>query len=599
MTKKKNTMSTKEILLAMASVVRDAFYLSPKIVLIQAVDSVLSAVLPIITTYLAALTTTALADAYIGAEDAVDRVLLYITLTVIVGILSIVWSSIKNYIETLVRYKTDVLISDQMTQHFLQIEFWRYDDAGTIDMFDRANKFAYMFPHLFNRVSGLLSSAASIVIALATLSTVSPWLGLGLLIAVIPSLIIQMKLSKLNADHWRSNSQTRRRHEWISWRLVDKHSVVELRLYGLVDFLIELRNKLRDKDEKTRIDFERKFIVKKLGADIFESVIELGALIWVVIEIVAHRQPIGQFLLVQQLAGRVLTGAGSIISVVSEFDEDLSNLVDYKNSRELPISSGGVKELTEPMSMLEVDNVSFRYTGSDNYALKDVSLSLEKGQKIAIVGENGTGKTTLVKLITGIYHPEKGQVRVDGVTLRDIDIKSWHDQISLLSQEAIDYDFATANENVWFGNIKFPNDKERIERALKMAEASDFVNKLSKGGDSYINKWIDSEDGTSSVSLSGGQYQRLALARNFYRDTPVMILDEPTSAIDALAEARIFNRLFDMKDKTIIIVSHRLTTIRQADLVYMMKEGKIVETGSVDELIEKKGEFYRMFEMQI
>ena len=596
---KKNTMSTKEILLAMASVIRDAFYLSPKIVLIQAVDSILSAVLPIITTYLAALTTTALADAYIGTEGAVDRVLLYVTLTVVAGVLSMIWNSIKNYIETLVRYKTDVLISDQMALHFLQIEFWRYDDAGTIDMFDRANRFAYMFPHLFSRASSLLSSVVSIVVALVTLSAVNPWLGLGLLIAVVPSLVIQMRLSRLSADHWRSNSQTRRRHDWISWRLIDKRSVVELRLYGLVDFLIDLRDRLRDKDEKSRIDFERKFIVKKLGADVFESVIELGALIWVIIEIVAHRQPIGQFLLVQQLAGRVLMGAGSIISVISEFDEDLPNLMDYKSFKELPISSGGEKELTEPMRRLEVDNISFRYTGSDNYALKGVSLSLENGQKIAIVGENGTGKTTLVKLITGIYNPEKGQIRVEGLDLRQVDIKSWHDQISLLSQEIIDYDFATANENVWFGNIKFPNNKERIERALKMAEASDFVGKLPKGGDSYINKWIDSEDGTSSVSLSGGQYQRLALARNFYRDAAVMILDEPTSAIDALAEARIFNRLFAMKDKTIIIVSHRLTTIRQADLVYMMKEGEIVETGSVDELIDKKGEFYRMFEMQI
>lgn len=596
---KKNTMSTKEILLAMASVIRDAFYLSPKIVLIQAVDSILSAVLPIITTYLAALTTTALADAYIGTEGAVDRVLLYVTLTVVAGVLSMIWNSIKNYIETLVRYKTDVLISDQMALHFLQIEFWRYDDAGTIDMFDRANRFAYTFPHLFSRASSLLSSVVSIVVALVTLSAVNPWLGLGLLIAVVPSLVIQMRLSRLSADHWRSNSQTRRRHDWISWRLIDKRSVVELRLYGLVDFLIDLRDRLRDKDEKSRIDFERKFIVKKLGADVFESVIELGALIWVIIEIVAHRQPIGQFLLVQQLAGRVLMGAGSIISVISEFDEDLPNLMDYKSFKELPISSGGEKELTEPMRRLEVDNVSFRYTGSDNYALKGVSLSLENGQKIAIVGENGTGKTTLVKLITGIYNPEKGQIRVEGLDLRQVDIKSWHDQISLLSQEIIDYDFATANENVWFGNIKFPNNKERIERALKMAEASDFVGKLPKGGDSYINKWIDSEDGTSSASLSGGQYQRLALARNFYRDAALMILDEPTSAIDALAEARIFNRLFAMKDKTIIIVSHRLTTIRQADLVYMMKEGEIVETGSVDELIDRKGEFYRMFEMQI
>ena len=599
MSDKPPKMTVQEILKAMASVARDAFRLSPVIVIIQIVDSIVSAILPIATTYLAALTTTALADAYTGVDGSSQRVLIYVVLTVALGILSIAWSSVRGYIEAATRYKTDVLITDQMTQHFLQLEFWRYDDVETVNMLDRANKFAYMFPYLFSRISGILSSLVSTVVVLISLFVINPWLGLGLFLTIIPSLVVQMKLSKLSANHWRSNSQTRRRADWINWILNKKDSVAEVRLYGLVDFLINLRNELRNKDERTRIEFERQFMLKKLGADVLRSVVELGALVWIVLEIIAHRQPIGQFLFIQQMVSRAFGGMESIVSAISEFDEDMSNLVDYRNFRELPVITDGGKELPSMDQSLEIDNLFFRYTGSDNYILKGVSMSLEKGKKIAIVGENGAGKTTLIKLIIGIYHPDKGRVAVDGLSLRDVRIESWHNQISLLSQDVIDYDFATAYENVWYGDVSRPKDMEKVKQALKLAEASDFVDKLPKGGDSYIDRWMETRDGVGGVALSGGQKQRLALARNFYRDTPIMVLDEPTSAMDALAESRIFRRLFAMKDKTIVIVSHRLTTIRQADVVYMLKEGRVVEVGSVDELISRKGEFYHMFQSQI
>jgi ATP-binding cassette subfamily B protein/ATP-binding cassette subfamily C protein len=205
----------------------------------------------------------------------------------------------------------------------------------------------------------------------------------------------------------------------------------------------------------------------------------------------------------------------------------------------------------------------------------------------------------LLKLLLGLYAPTKGDVLIDGTPLSDYDAASWHKHIALLGQEYTNFYFATIRENVAFGNVDTETDETHVKRAISEAEFASVVESLEYGLDTYISRWmaLDNDDGTA-VELSGGQYQRLALARNFYRDAPFVILDEPTSAIDALAESKIFKRLFS-SDKTIVTISHRLSTIEKADIVYMLKDGKLVESGTAAELIAARGEFYHMFESQI
>jgi ATP-binding cassette subfamily B protein/ATP-binding cassette subfamily C protein len=178
-------------------------------------------------------------------------------------------------------------------------------------------------------------------------------------------------------------------------------------------------------------------------------------------------------------------------------------------------------------------------------------------------------------------------------------LDSWHKQLAVLQQDYLSYSFATAKDNVAFGQVNRPFDQDVFDAALDKAEAREFIGKLPKGEDSYVSPWMAHKDGTNGVDLSGGQWQRMALARNFYRQAPIIILDEPTSAIDALAESRIFNHLFADKSQTLIIISHRLTTIERADVIYMLKDGQIVEQGTASELIERRGEFFTMFESQV
>jgi ATP-binding cassette subfamily B protein/ATP-binding cassette subfamily C protein len=215
-----------------------------------------------------------------------------------------------------------------------------------------------------------------------------------------------------------------------------------------------------------------------------------------------------------------------------------------------------------------------------------VSFTINRGQRIAIVGENGAGKSTLIKIMSGLYAPTSA-------------LDSWHKQLAVLQQDYLSYSFATARDNITFGKISRPYDEDAFNRAIDKAEAREFLDRLPKGADSYVSPWMAHPDGVNGMDLSGGQWQRLALARNFYRQAPIIILDEPTSAIDALAESRIFNHLFADESQTLIIISHRLTTIERADVILMLKAGRIVERGTADELIAKRGEFYTMFESQI
>jgi ATP-binding cassette subfamily B protein/ATP-binding cassette subfamily C protein len=230
--------------------------------------------------------------------------------------------------------------------------------------------------------------------------------------------------------------------------------------------------------------------------------------------------------------------------------------------------------------------------------LHDISLRIQANEHVAVVGENGAGKSTLIKLITGIYEPTEGEVLLDNEPLREFDISSWHRQLAVLKQDFTRYLFASAHDNIAFGDVSKHDEKE-LDNALIAAEAKTFIEKLPRGLESYLYNWMEDSEGNKGVEISGGQWQRVALARNFYRDAPIIILDEPTSAIDALAETRIFERLFKHRDKTIITVSHRLTTVKKADMIYMMEDGRIVEQGNYAELLEKRGEFYKMFEAQL
>jgi ATP-binding cassette subfamily B protein/ATP-binding cassette subfamily C protein len=499
----------------------------------------------------------------------------------------------------MMRYKIEAGISDRMYEHFLSLDFWRYDDKETADLYDRAKQFSQFFAYVFDRLAGIVTQFIAMLTGIVALVLVNWILGVILLVAIIPGIFIQFKLSRAQTKHWNENVEVRRAKGQIEWSLFQPQYIAELRLYSLVRHLLNLRIKLRDKDEKKRIEFERKYISKRLGADTLEAGAEVAALLFTVSQIIARAQPVGQFLYVQQVVSRALGGASSFVGQINTIDEDLANLFDYQEFMALPRHHSGHHRLQAAPEEIKVSNISFKYPNSEVEVLKDISLTIKKNQHVAIVGENGAGKSTLIKILTGLYSPTKGSVLLDGEDLKDVHTEDWHRLMGVLRQDYLAFGFATARENITFGDVSKPYSEENFNKAVDQAEARKFLEKLPKGYDSYVHPWMEDSDGNSGTDLSGGQWQRLALARNFYRNSPILVLDEPTSAIDALAEERIFRHIFANKQRTVITISHRLTTVEKADVIYMLENGEVVEQGTHSELVKKRGAYYTMFKSQL
>ena len=572
---------------------------TPGTIVLQIAGAFITAILPILTTWFASLTTTALAEAFAGDPTAGGRAIAFVIVTAVLGLLMTGWRSLEQYVQRLMRYTLEARVSDIMYERFLSLDFWRYDDKDTIDTYERAQRFSQFYAQAFQTLSRMVSQVITLVASVVALVLVGWWLALILAAAIIPGVYLQFRLSRAQIRHWNATVDIRRSKSIIERQLLQPEHIAELRLYSVVRHLLDLRQQLRDADERQRLVFERRYILWRLLADAIELVAEVGSLLWVTFQIIAHLQPIGQFLYVQQIVSRALSAMNGFVTELSALDEQLANLADYQVFMELPTRQGGHVVLEGPPEVIEVRDVTFRYPNAERLVLDGVSLTIRRGERVALVGENGAGKSTLIKLISGLYSPTSGAVLLDGVDLRDIATDSWHAQLAVLHQDFLAYSFATARDNIRFGDVSKPFDESAFEAALDKAEAREIIERLPKGADSYVSPWMGHEDGTPGVDLSGGQWQRLALARNFYRDAPVIVLDEPTSAIDALAESRIFNHLFADTRQTLLIISHRLTTIERADVVFMLKGGRVVETGTAAELIDRRGEFFRMFESQL
>ena len=446
-----------------------------------------------------------------------------------------------------------------------------------------------------------LRSWITLVSVLGLLATFTPWAVLILSATVVPELLFRGRITGQLYVMWNTQAPIQRLCYYLSSLLVERVAAKEIRLFGLGASLLE-------RYRRARVDLyrqERRILgveVRGLGLLGLLSVAGTVAIwIWAAADAVTGALALGTLVLVFQAADKARAqlqdaarGAGMLVEsrlhAQSYFDFIDLDPGDYAGSLR---PAGRVAAPSSVTRGIELTDVSFEYPGTERPVLRNLDLRLRAGERVAIVGENGAGKTTLVKLLTRLYDPTAGKIELDGVDYRDYDTGGLRKLFGVAFQDHVEFHL-TARENVGFGDIERLDDTEAIMDAVRSAAAQEMVAQLPSGLDTMLGRTLG--EGTD---LSGGQWQKLALARAFFRDGAVMILDEPTAALDARAEHELFEHILtESRGHTTIIISHRFSTVRSADRILVLHEGEIVEDGDHAGLMKRNGRYAEMFRLQ-
>lgn len=589
------TSQLSEIIIAMARVLVLIWKTNPRQAFILALLEVSQGIIPIALAYFSGHLVTDVVRAV--QTQSFDPIYGSFIMVTSLGLVSIVVWPIKSLIDSQLRFAVETEVTTQLMQKYSRLSVEQRESKEVADLFEKAEGYTYRASWVFGWVLDLVSSSIQVVGSLIALWVVSPLLGLVILISLVPGFLLRFRAEKQERRRWSRNSVSRRIASEYGRPLRSLGSIMDVRLAGLEPLFFKRWREYFTKDQREIIDAERKIMPLSLLSSIFESIVVACVLAWGIIQIVAGVLAVGYFVTLERLVDGVQGSMRSIMYFFANNLQDILNTRDFHQFLALPeeIISGDIK--VEGMPRIEFENVWFRYPNAENYALENVSFTIPPGQDVALVGENGSGKSTIIKLLLGFYQPSKGVIKIDGVSLAEIDLASWYKLVGVLFQDFERFSFATLGDNIWFGDIAKHKDAKLLDAALKKADIQSIVKKLAHGYESYLMKGIDDDNGTD---LSGGQWQRLALARNFFRTAPILILDEPTSAVDARAEFEIFQHIaHEQKNKTTIIVSHRFSTVRKAHHIIVVYGGKIVEQGTHEELMtHKNGQYKKLFELQ-
>lgn len=587
-------LSGKATLKAAWAGLRVAVVSSPAFLFVIAIEEIVSRLAPFANAFILGKLVSTLPNV-MDSEDARNDVVRYILMLAVVSVVPTILSSISSIYRARKRVELDMAIERRLRVAFASLPYAEYEDKRVIDLFDHAHRFASsLSAFVLYRLRSIFGAVFSLVVAAVAFWHFSPLLTLALFALTVPMVWFEIRMQGLRRRIWRRNTLTYRK-AYAHEELVKPRKIKEVRLLGLVEWAIDKTLHYKMSAETEEIEASKKSEKYRAGGLLLGSLMEVMVLYRALQQIVAGQIPIGQFVFVQQIASQYIGSLREVSWMVQDMDELLFGAEEYDEIVNWPEPETGDK-VDNPEGDIEFKAVKFTYPGADTPALNDISLQIPAGQTVAIVGENGAGKTTLVKLLMKLYDPSSGRVEVGGQSMKDASPDSWHKHLGVLFQDfEIFYDF-TIRDNVWFGNFKEKKDTPRLKQSLEAADALDYVEKLPKGLETYLGKYMDEENGTD---LSGGQSQRLAIARTLFRNPDVLILDEPTSAVDAKAEYKIFQEIEKArKGKTTILISHRFSTVRKANYIYVLEDGKLKEQGTHEQLMDNKSLYHEMFTKQ-
>lgn len=527
-----------------------------------------------------------------------ETLILLIALVIAINVLNRLFETFVNYTDHVNRHNLTRGLTLRFLQKASELDITHYESLESSNTIQKAqDSYNWKPAEVINRTVYLSGGVISVIASMVIILNFSPLAFLIVVITTIPALVAHLKLGQGSWSIWEANATDRRRYYQSAELLSTENTLMELRIFRtrlyLLEVVREIYERFTNKEKKNAI---RRTLIESL----FGSLSTIGTMVFWLIAIIAtlnEQITIGLLAFYIGALEQFSSALSNLFRNLGSYYEDGLYLVDLFDYFDLPqLIKPGIKtiEFTGKPPHIEFKDVSFSYPNTENLVLKNFNLVIEPGTHIALVGANGAGKSTLIKLMCRFYDLTSGQILINGIDLRDLDFESWYRQIGILFQQFILYGQFSARTNVELGDIEGMGNHEQLKQAIYKADAEVFINAYTKGLDTILDK---SYEGGTNPSV--GQWQRIALARAFFRDAPILILDEPTSAIDALAEYEIFERLYNFSvDKTLIIVSHRFSTVRNAQIICVIDDGQIVESGTHESLMALNGAYSQAFEAQ-
>ncbi|WP_252106518.1 MULTISPECIES: ABC transporter ATP-binding protein [unclassified Halomonas] len=498
----------------------------------------------------------------------------------------------QSLLRAMLGQKVNVLILEKAGTLSLS----QFEDSELYDKLTRARREASTRPlALVTKTFGFLQNAISLGSFSVLLVQFSPWALLILAAGAVPVFVSEAKFSGDAFRLFRRRSPETRMQSYLETVLAREDSIKEVKLFGLEPLFLSRYRAIFDRlfAEDRRLTLKREgwgFLLGLLGTATFY--IAYG---WVVLETVVGAITLGQMTMYLMVFKQGQSALSAILTAISGMYEDnlyLSNLYDYLE-HPTEAEGGTLTEGKVPGDGLRFESVTFAYPGG-RVVLRDISLHLAPGQSLALVGENGSGKTTLIKLLTRLYSPVEGRILLDGSDLRDWDAQTLRKRVGVIFQDFVRYQLPVG-ENLGVGDIDAFDDETRWQQAAHFGLADGFIEQMPAGYQTQLGRWFK-----NGQELSGGQWQKVALSRAYMRkEADILVLDEPTAAMDAAAEADVFARFrAHSRDKMTILISHRFSTVRSADLILVIDQGHIIERGTHEALLAENGRYAQLFRLQ-
>jgi ATP-binding cassette subfamily B protein len=501
-----------------------------------------------------------------------------------------------DYSDSLLADKYTRHVSIQVMKHAAELDLIAYEDPVFYDRLERARVQATDRLGMIQQIGRLIQLAITTVTLSVTIIVYSPWLMVLLIAGVLPAFLGESHFAFLGYAKNFRQTPVRRQLDYLRQVGGSKEAAKELKLFGLSQFLTQRFTKLSDGIYEENIALSR----RKLIAGAFLSVVAFvgyySAYVFVIWRTVTGVYDLGLWYLLSGAIQQASANIQQIFSTVSGIADQALFLTDLLAFFDMqPTIQSKPDALPAPRPIVrgfEFRNVSFRYPGSSRLVLDGLNFHLHPGERVALIGENGEGKTTIVKLITRLYDPTEGQVLLDGVDLKEYRLEDLYREIGVIFQDFMRYEM-TARENIAVGRIEEIDDLAMLEAAARKSLADAVIAKIG-GYDQMLGRRFE-----TGVDLSGGEWQKVALARAYLRDAQLLILDEPTAALDARSEFEVFQRFAELTaGKMALFISHRFSTVRMADRIVVLANGKIAEEGSHDQLARLGGRYKEMFELQ-